>query len=610
MAISRGFRWAAVGLGLVMPVQLAGQSRAIPTVPDSVERSDPADLLVRARDAQARYEWERLRLMPPSSGGSGGACDEYVGRVCFWYDAEGWRPKPEPPEVGRKRELLIHRLDSIAALVPGDAWLLGQRVWYRAEAGRWLDAFAAARGCGRVEPWWCSALEGFTLHGLGRYREARAAFARALSLMGPVRAARWRIPRHALDDEAGELLDHAPPDSLGPRLRRMWMLADPLYLVPGNDRETAHYARWTVARIREDAHNPFGLTWGSDLEELLIRNGWEVAWAREHVATPGLGRDAASGYNPPQQRRYLPSGSVLSSPSLAAAEDLRADEGPARSLYAPAYAPVLLPTEPQVAVFPRGDRFVVVATSYLPADTSSGDHGPRPPALLDPGVLTTEGDQAGLFLVHTDDGETRSRTRGGGTTGRFLLEAPAGRYIVSVESWSPTRRRAGRYRIGLVRRGLPEDVATLSDLLMLDTEGSEPHTLSSALPHALVSPVIRSGQRVALGWEVSGLGWGSEDVTYRLRVERTDVGLLGRVGRWLRLGGREQALSLSWTEPGPAQPKPQFHWLALDLPTLKPGRYEVRLEAKMSARSALVSRRTFEVVEDGTAAVTEEGRNR
>ena len=68
----------------------------------------------------------------------------------------------------------------------------------------------------------------------------------------------------------------------------MAALADPLYLVPGNDRLAAHYARKTSIRIREQAANPYGLDWERDLEQLVIRYGNEVGWERGQ-GDPGAG---------------------------------------------------------------------------------------------------------------------------------------------------------------------------------------------------------------------------------------------------------------------------------------------------------------------------------
>ena len=46
---------------------------------------------------------------------------------------------------------------------------------YPPRAPHWGGAVEAARACGGADPWWCAALEGFALHGDGRYPHCRRA---------------------------------------------------------------------------------------------------------------------------------------------------------------------------------------------------------------------------------------------------------------------------------------------------------------------------------------------------------------------------------------------------------------------------------------------------
>ena len=118
-------------------------------------------------------------------------------------------------------------------MITGDSWLLGQRVWYRAEGGDWESALEVARDCGLAPSWWCKALEGLALHGLGRYEDSATAFNQALVGMEPGVAVNWRIPDRAVDSEARNFLrryQNLGDDSLAVGLNRLWMMADPLYL--------------------------------------------------------------------------------------------------------------------------------------------------------------------------------------------------------------------------------------------------------------------------------------------------------------------------------------------------------------------------------------------
>jgi len=552
---------------------------------------DSSDVLGRARREQARFERHRVRLLPATGfAASGGDCDEIVGRFCLWFDDTGDKPVEEPPAIDSLRAGLVAYLDSVQALLPGDGWVLGQRVWYSGEGGRWADALRDARECGGAEPWWCAALEGLSLHGLGRYEEAERAFERALEGMDPEQAKRWREPRRAVQGGVRDVVDDADGDDRADALSRLWTLADPSYLVPGNDRRTEHYARWTVARIRERARNPYQIGWGGDLEELLVRFGWEVGWerARSWNITEA---PAVVGHQHPAGREYMPSADAMRDPATAGIEDL-APGGlrRPRSLYAPAYAPVILPMDGQVVVFPRGDRETVVATAFVPADTTRhpGDDWPRP--WMEAGDQAGLPDRAGLFLVPVlGRGAILSRTRTGTGEGSLLLEAPAGDYVVSVEAWRPPERVAGRTRMGLRGDTVALDLATLSGLLLVDEGRAAPTSLEEAAGRALVHRAARSGGSVGVVWEINGLGWSPATVTYDLSLEAADRGFFRRIGEGLGLVDRERPLALSWDEPGPQRPAPMLRHLALDLPDVEAGTYRLVLRARITGRTTLES---------------------
>jgi hypothetical protein len=373
----------------------------------------------------------------------------------------------------------------------------------------------------------------------------------------------------------------------------MWTLADPLYLVAGNDRRTEHYARWTVSTLRDDARNPFGTRWGSDLEELTIRHGWEVGWERTRPRSVGLPEPGGVlSHDHPEGRGFLPGEDTFRDPARARGEDLVPERSGSRSLYAPAYAPAFLPLEGQLAVFPRGDSIVVVATHYLPDDTTRrrGDDPRRP--WLEPGDQANLPDRAGVFLVSLGDGAMRERT-GTGTDGVEILAAPAGPYVVSVEAWSPPARRAGRFRGGLVRDSAPPDLPTLSDLLLVRGGGPEPASLADAARRALLRPRVTPGDTVALVWELNGLGWRPERVEYELVVERSDRGLLRRLGQRVGLVGDDRPLALRWSEAGPERPRTWLRRVVLAFPDLEPGSYRVTLQARLAGRTPLRSECIF-----------------
>lgn len=589
-------RLLAAVLAVTAPAGLAAQVAV--TGSDTLEIvADPGDVLGAARSRQAAFERARERHLPRTLGSHGGPCDEVVGRLCSWYGEGEWYPTPEPEELRKLRADLVADLDSLQGLIPSDSWVLGQRVWYRADGGDWSGALDAAHGCGAVPSWWCAALEGFALHGLHRFPEAAAAFEHALSGMDPELALEWRVPDRAVDSDGRAILAAAvtaADETLQSILDRLWWLSDPLYLVEGNDRMTAHYARWTVATLKDGARNPYRLSWGRDLEELTVRHGWEIGWERSWASTPGS-RSDITGHKDPEGRDYLPSGRALADPTTASASDLVADRRRPRSLYAPSYAPVLLPMDGQLALFPRSDRIAIVATHFLPVDTTYHAEHDHPRPWMDAGDQVGLADRIGLFAVPVDRGTRAAEQRLGSTEGALMVEVPAGAWVVSAESWSPERRRAGRLRIGFDRAPVPLDVATLSDLLLLSPTAVAPSSLDEALPHALGVPEIDAGQGLAIAWEVAGLGLRPETLQFAVAVERVDRGLLRRIGEVLRLATQPVSVALSWEEPGPDRPAQHFRHLDLALPPLDPGAYVVTLTLRTAGRGDVVSRRTFRV---------------
>ena len=130
---------------------------------------------------------------------------------------------------------------------------------------------------------------------------------------------RWLALEYLLDEEARELFEDAGPAEQAALREQLWLLADPLYLVEGNDREAEQYARRTLIRIRESAENPYDLPWEEDLEELVARYGGEVGWERGRPARPpsGMLQDNRFiiGRHRPHGREFMPGGTFLADPA-------------------------------------------------------------------------------------------------------------------------------------------------------------------------------------------------------------------------------------------------------------------------------------------------------
>ena len=95
---------------------------------------------------------------------------------------------------------------------------------------------------------------------------------------------RWLTPRYILSRDAEKDFDKLKPEEREKEWALFWKLSDPLYLVPGNDRLTDHFARWVEATNEKDAENPEGMLWDDDMAETLVRYGRLIGYSRTQAA--------------------------------------------------------------------------------------------------------------------------------------------------------------------------------------------------------------------------------------------------------------------------------------------------------------------------------------
>ena len=244
---------------------------------------------------------------------------------------------------------------------------------------------------------------------------------------------------------------------------------------------------------------------------------------------------------------------------------------------------------------------MVAAATELPTNPDTVPKGPLPagssfpwpqPALLD------GPEQIGLFLV--DEAGRIKRTSSSLSEGSGHIAGPTGKYLLSVEAWAPEKGLAGRIRQGITTEALPDDVATLSDLILLHSPyvgDTLPQTLASALSSMRSSTRLEATRQLALGWEVFGLGWRQEDVGFELSFRKERGSFFGRIGRWLGFGGGQEApLQLEWSERAPSEIGPWFRSVEVTIPEVDPGKYVFRLEVTARGREGLVRTRMVEIV--------------
>ena len=546
------------------------------------QTASPADSVRshrHARTLQTRFERLRLRNLPRIPGGDSHECDEIIGRLCVWDDGDDdWQPKEEPAAIVEGREDLLAGLDSLARIVPGDHWILGQRIRYLVESGRLSDAEAVARRCGLPGHWRCDAYLGYVLHHKTDVAQSEAAFRSAIAAMPADVREDWTSPGGVLGRDLRRWLSTQPDSAAA--LARLWTLADPLFLAEGNDRWTGHMSRWSYAMSAERAANPYDLNWGRDFTEVSVRYGWPIAWER---TWPRVGQTRASvtGRDLPTAFRAFPPREVLArGPSGEEPVIWEEEDDHPRATYLPPYLDSLGELDAQVGRFWRGGHVMVLAAWRVPPP------GDSPPDSVLSGLFVEQG---GALAA-----DARTVTEPGSTV-RLSARVPWADWgVVSLETWAPELRSAYRLRAGVGFPPLPLGIFALSDLVLLES-GAEPSNLDEMTEVLLPGSEIDAGKTLGVALEVYGLGSLREVVQFSARVEERDDSFLRRMGRRLRLVGPPDEVSIEWREEGPDSPGPLFRTLQVGLSGLDPGEYTLVVEVSAPGRATLTATRRFTV---------------
>ena len=465
---------------LAPAVALRAQQQHVPgpssaDVATALSARDSLRLLAEAHDAQFHFEVFRRQELPRTPPEDIPACETTIGRMCYWSEPEHSEPIAEPGSIRRARARLIAKLSQLAERSRADEWIVGERVRYLVESGDDSAAAVAARECW-ASKWWCGALLGFALHEGGHYDEAEAAFDSALVAMPPDVRCKWTDISLLLDDGDRDAYLKLPCEARDSTNKRFWALAQPSYVVRGNDRRTEHFSRYLLAELSKDAANAYGMQWGDDLREITIRYGepvwYTTAWPDELGRTTGaVGHDREPSYHFAAVRG---SGDSVH-------WDVR--EKGARERYSPPYIDSLVDLDAQFAMLKRGDSALVVAVyadSVGSAQTVLGVASDAP-------VARVAGDTSLAIRIR----RARSAWRG---------------IVAGVEWYDPTHRRDSRARTWLAPPVAPPGAPELSTLLFFTGDSaSSVSTLDQALEHALTANELRPGSRLlGLYWEVYG----------------------------------------------------------------------------------------------------------
>src|SRR5688572_411600 len=185
---------------MMLAADSAGQAQLQPASLQNEEaHTDSVEISRRARDLQARFERRRRQMLPRFYTGEAHHC-LIIGRFCEWHpNLKDYVVPDEGNNIRRARAELLRDLERASATVPGDDWIVGQRIRYLVES-RDTVAIGVARSC-RATKWWCEALLGLSLHVTGNFAAADSAFSSALNDMPTLTRCYWTNLSPLLDDD-------------------------------------------------------------------------------------------------------------------------------------------------------------------------------------------------------------------------------------------------------------------------------------------------------------------------------------------------------------------------------------------------------------------------
>ncbi|MEJ2240154.1 MAG: hypothetical protein P8X82_17830 [Gemmatimonadales bacterium] len=388
---------AAIVASILAAHGFTGKATAQP-FPDSL------DTIKRLRSSQSRFERIRRNRLPLSFYPSGSSrCDLHVGRFCYWHDDNDWHAPEEHPQVSRERRQLLSQLDSAAARLPGDGWITGQRIRYLIEISQLSEALAIARDC-TAAIWWCRALEGHVHHTQGQFAAADSVFDIALDAMTEERECEWRDVSLLLEGKAREMYDEEACLDRREMEDRFWWLADPLYLVPGNERRSEHYSRLVVNELMDESASPRTIPWGRDNRELLVRFGPVTGWERNSGSRATIGsRGGVVGHHRNESWHFAPIADHLMDLSQIRVGEWDLEPYKPHERYGTGYAVEFTELTHNLYVFRDGDSAAVVTACVPPASKAIDGSDRETSKGVESGMIIAANETSTVVTKHSND---------------------------------------------------------------------------------------------------------------------------------------------------------------------------------------------------------------
>jgi hypothetical protein len=521
---------------------------------------DSSQVSHRARDLQARFESRRRHMLPRFSAGPPDRC-LIVGRFCEWHpNSQDYVVPNEGNDIRRARAELLRDLERAGNAVPGDDWIIGQRIRYLIE-GHDTSVISAARSC-KATKWWCDALVGLALHVNGNFAAADSTFSIALEEMPSPTRCHWVNLSPLLDDDLRDAYRKMSCAQREAANARIWWVADPLYITPGNERRTEHFSRVLHTALQQDAANTYGSRWGGDLAELTVRFGWAEKWTQEPLGSMPTTEVSVAGHEPePGFHFFL---TQWPPDTLAQIVDSLFDirQSPPREQYALPYARSFTELDAQVARFRRGDSTRIVAAYDVSTDTIFGRHK------FAAALVAMASEATPLSMSEVDESPTRNV---------ISVSTPWKSQLIGVELLAKDSAGAARWRKGFGEIPLDSGKISLSDLLFVDGGPSLPSDLNEAIPIAHGGTRFRRDKQVGLFWELYGKTPADSALPISLTITPIDERFFRRAFRALRIVPKVAPLNIRWRENG-ASGVLSARSVLLDFSLVPAGKYAVKLE--------------------------------
>jgi len=424
-----------------------------------------------------------------------------------------------------------------------------------------MSALRVARECASTG-WWCDALLGYTLHTSGDFAGADSVFARALAAMPSATRCEWTDISRLLEPEPRKEYRRLSCDQREAPTNRMWWLADPLFITPGNERRTEHISRVVYAELQKKSVNTYGMSWGWDLAELGVRFGWPEKWTQfSNARIHAVEHPSVSGHDREPAYHFLPTRLPPDRLELVADSAWELKRTPPQEQYSPSYTRGFFLLDAQVARFRRGDSTLVIAAYDVREDTLF-----RPRRLTV--ALVSATDEAALPAMVKLDSAPVAHV--------LMLTTQSQPQLVSVELLADSVA-AARWRYGYGELSLHPDRLSVSDLLFVDGADGLPDDLAAAIPRAHGMTAFSRSAKIGLFWELYGKAPVDSALPVSLTITPIEAGFFRRALRALKIAPRATPLNIRWQENG-ASGVLSARSVLLDLSLVPPGKYEVKLE--------------------------------